>query len=441
VGSGAVWRLLVTLCSKIAKLDMSARPKYQVFISSTYSDLREEREAVTWAILSARLIPAGMENFTATDDRGWQTIKSVIDRSDYYVLLIAGRYGSTDDDGKSWTEKEYEYAVSRGIPILAFLRDKKSITVDKIEDSTDLKSKLENFKGRVTSRHLCDQWNEKTDLVGKVTSALRNQITDDEDGGRSRPGWYRGDELPSIDTLDEFARLSKENARLQGENEALKASSELTSRLVLLDETGKALPASITTRRPLKIYHPALRSLEAMRKANYGAEFFVMNIVQILQLRVHNVSNTVVEHICVDLLLEPVLGFHCGWSGAKLLERHGNLTNSTVEVKYKYQYPDQILLINPECISIRVRVPLVSAGGTEDLPKLLVLGAVKRKRSWFNLTYKVVGSAGQPASGAAVCEVIFDKSQKINEQELNSDRREFQQKYEIYVSSNMIFKK
>jgi hypothetical protein len=66
-----------------------ARPKYQVFISSTYADLREEREAVTWAILTARHIPVGMEAFTATDDRGWQTIKSVIDRSDYYVLILA----------------------------------------------------------------------------------------------------------------------------------------------------------------------------------------------------------------------------------------------------------------------------------------------------------------------------------------------------------------
>jgi hypothetical protein len=97
---------------------MRARPKYQVFISSTYGDLREEREAVTWIVLSARHIPAGMENFTATDDRGWQTIKSVIDRSDYYVLILAGRYGSVDSDGQSWTEKEYQYATSKGIPVL-----------------------------------------------------------------------------------------------------------------------------------------------------------------------------------------------------------------------------------------------------------------------------------------------------------------------------------
>jgi hypothetical protein len=68
--------------------------------------------------IQARHIPAGMENFTVTDDRGWQTIKSVIDRSDYYVLILAGRYGSVDSDGQSWTEKEYQYATSKGIPVL-----------------------------------------------------------------------------------------------------------------------------------------------------------------------------------------------------------------------------------------------------------------------------------------------------------------------------------
>jgi hypothetical protein len=137
---------------------MQPRPKYQVFISSTYGDLRDEREAVTWAILSARHIPAGMENFTATDDRGWETIKSVIDRSDYYVLILAGRYGSVYRRGKSWTEKEYEYAVLRNIPVLAFIRAKRSIRADAMDEDSGLRAKLEGFKRKVRDRHLCREW-------------------------------------------------------------------------------------------------------------------------------------------------------------------------------------------------------------------------------------------------------------------------------------------
>ncbi len=69
-----------------------------------------------------RCIPAGMELFTASGRPPWDLIQSSIDDSDYVVLILAGRYGSsTGDDGLSYTEKEYDYALSRGIPILAFL--------------------------------------------------------------------------------------------------------------------------------------------------------------------------------------------------------------------------------------------------------------------------------------------------------------------------------
>jgi hypothetical protein len=43
-----------------------------------------------------------------------------LDRSDYYVVITAGRYGSIASDWLSYTEKEFEYAKSKGIPILAF---------------------------------------------------------------------------------------------------------------------------------------------------------------------------------------------------------------------------------------------------------------------------------------------------------------------------------
>ena len=53
--------------------------KYQVFISSTYSDLLKERKQVLDILLMADCIPAGMENFVATDDEQFSVIKKVID--------------------------------------------------------------------------------------------------------------------------------------------------------------------------------------------------------------------------------------------------------------------------------------------------------------------------------------------------------------------------
>ncbi len=194
---------------------MPARPKYQVFISSTYSDLREEREAVTWAILKDRHIPVGMENLTAMDDRGWKAIKSLIDRTDYYVLIVAGRYGSVDvSSGKSWTEQEYDYAREIGIPVLAFVREDQCITKAKMEREPAGQESLRRFVEKIGKHHYA-KWHQSDDLVAAVSAALRQQIDTDIDSGKERPGWYRGDELPSPQTLEEFARLSTENDKLR----------------------------------------------------------------------------------------------------------------------------------------------------------------------------------------------------------------------------------
>src|SRR5690606_13075222 len=95
--------------------------RYQVFVSSTYSDLKDERRGVIQALMDMDCIPAGMELFPAADAQQWEFIKKVIDDCDYYLLIIGGRYGSVTADGISYTEKEYDYAVESGQPVLAFV--------------------------------------------------------------------------------------------------------------------------------------------------------------------------------------------------------------------------------------------------------------------------------------------------------------------------------
>ena len=81
--------------------------RYQIFVSSTYTDLQEERTQLLFAILKLNYIPAGMEFFSAVDEEQMEFIKRVIDESDYYVLLLGARYGSLDSEGVSYTEREY----------------------------------------------------------------------------------------------------------------------------------------------------------------------------------------------------------------------------------------------------------------------------------------------------------------------------------------------
>lgn len=64
--------------------------KYQVFVSSTYEDLQEERKKVMEALLQMNCFPVGMEYFNASDSSQWEVIKSLIRECDYYVLIVAG---------------------------------------------------------------------------------------------------------------------------------------------------------------------------------------------------------------------------------------------------------------------------------------------------------------------------------------------------------------
>src|SRR5258708_30985148 len=95
--------------------------RYQVFVSSTYGDLRDERQEVMQALLELDCIPAGMELFPAADEDQWSLIKRVIDDCDYYLVIVGGRYGTVDAEGISYTEKEYDYAVAQNIPVLGFV--------------------------------------------------------------------------------------------------------------------------------------------------------------------------------------------------------------------------------------------------------------------------------------------------------------------------------
>src|SRR3989304_7821893 len=95
--------------------------RYQVFVSSTYEDLREERQEVMQALLELDCIPAGMELFPAASEDQWTLIRRVIDDCDYYIVVIGGRYGSIGPGGISYTPMEYEYALGQNTPVIAFL--------------------------------------------------------------------------------------------------------------------------------------------------------------------------------------------------------------------------------------------------------------------------------------------------------------------------------
>jgi len=78
------------------------KKKLQVFISSTYTDLLEERQTAVEAIFSCGHIPAGMELFTAGDESQLTVIKKWIAESDvFYLYWAEGMEVSSQKQGKA----------------------------------------------------------------------------------------------------------------------------------------------------------------------------------------------------------------------------------------------------------------------------------------------------------------------------------------------------
>ncbi|MGH1365369.1 MAG: DUF4062 domain-containing protein [Calditrichia bacterium] len=167
--------------------------KHQVFVSSTYRDLIDERQHVIHALLELDCIPAGMELFPAADEDAWTLIKEVIDNSDYYLLIISGKYGSKNADGISYTEMEFDYALQTKKPILCFLHyDIDQLTGSKLEKNEVNLKKLELFRKKAQQKH-CKFWKNAEDLGGKVSRSLV-QLKKKHPADGWIPGKYAADE-------------------------------------------------------------------------------------------------------------------------------------------------------------------------------------------------------------------------------------------------------
>ncbi|MCA1307992.1 DUF4062 domain-containing protein [Microbacterium esteraromaticum] len=194
--------------------------RYQVFISSTFVDLVDERREVMQALLEMDCMPAGMELFPAGNEDQWTLIKGVIEQSDYYLVILGGRYGSMTEEGISYTEKEYDYAVELGIPVMGFvIAAPDNVPVGKTDKNEAAAAKLDEFRAKVQTRMTKD-WKNAEDLGSKVTRGLMHLIKNNP-----RPGWVRGDHAMTPEVQVEIAELEAKVAKLEKKEIEASASS------------------------------------------------------------------------------------------------------------------------------------------------------------------------------------------------------------------------
>lgn len=198
--------------SRLSQGSKQVKKRYQVFVSSTFVDLQDERQEVMQALLELNCIPAGMELFPAANEDQWSLIKKVIQDSDYYLVVLAGRYGSIGPEGYSYTEMEYRYALELGKPVIGFVHQEPGNIPSKWTEATaEGKEKLTSFQDLVQKK-ICKFWTSPSDLGGKVSRSLVRLMSE-----CPAVGWVRGDQVPDESAAQEILTLRRRIEELQQE--------------------------------------------------------------------------------------------------------------------------------------------------------------------------------------------------------------------------------
>lgn len=198
--------------------------KLQVFISSTYTDLIEERQAAVQAVLDAGHIPAGMELFKAGNTSQLETIYKWIDNSDVYMLILGGRYGSIEEKtGKSYTQLEYEYAIRKGLPIFSvvlrndFVKQKAEFLGEENTIEKAHISQYNEFKNLVMSK-IVREVSDCKDIMLAIHTTLKDFMEEYE-----FVGWVRSNDTGlNADLLKQLNDMNNLVGNLKKEKDALK---------------------------------------------------------------------------------------------------------------------------------------------------------------------------------------------------------------------------
>ena len=94
----------------------------KIFISSTYIDLKDYRQAAIEIVNRYKCVPLAMEFFMSQPKEPEMVAKKEINESDVFIGIYAHRYGFVPDkQDKSITQLEYELAKKEAKERLCFV--------------------------------------------------------------------------------------------------------------------------------------------------------------------------------------------------------------------------------------------------------------------------------------------------------------------------------
>jgi hypothetical protein len=116
-----------------------------------------------------------MEDFGARDWESEEFCRAKVAECDLFVGIIGHIYGSCPEGSeKSYTEMEYDSAVSSGKPRLMFVAPEEFLIPVRLRELDDKYKKQISFRERVNKDRIRADFNSPDNLALKITQAIQN---------------------------------------------------------------------------------------------------------------------------------------------------------------------------------------------------------------------------------------------------------------------------
>jgi tetratricopeptide (TPR) repeat protein len=152
----------------------------KVFLSSTFRDLKEYREAAVHACQRVGLLPIYMEEFPPDPRKAVAVCQAKVEEADLFLGIYAHRYGYVPAGSEvSITEMEYDWAVGRNLPVYLYVADPDQPWPPSQVDKGGDYERLTAFKERIGKKHTLKKFRDvptfKEDVLLLVHDLARTE--------------------------------------------------------------------------------------------------------------------------------------------------------------------------------------------------------------------------------------------------------------------------
>jgi formylglycine-generating enzyme required for sulfatase activity len=169
----------------------------KIYVSSTYNDLKDYREAVYHTLRQMGHDVIAMEDYVATDQRPVDKCLADVAACDLYVGIFAWRYGyqppHTNPAQKSITELEYRQARTTGKTCLLFLLSEKADWPlewrDVSSGATDAGARIQELRHELSRENLVSFFENPDELAKLVSIAVGKWQQSQKESDRQPTGW------------------------------------------------------------------------------------------------------------------------------------------------------------------------------------------------------------------------------------------------------------